>query len=170
MVIANPTSESIYTKKVTKNKKIRLEKNFNKRINMTPYIFLSLFICIMGIIQVLATDKISTIGYETKNIKVINNDLSAEIAEIEVEIATLIDIDSVHLRAKELGMLKKDANLFITSESSLIKTSFIPEKYKYYNDVLNKQQKEQKVKVAKNIFSDFISFINKTKDAILKLF
>ena len=28
----------------------------------------------MGIIQVLATDKISTIGYETKNIKVINND------------------------------------------------------------------------------------------------
>ena len=77
MVIANPTSESIYTKKVTKNKKIRLEKNFNKRINMTPYIFLSLFICIMGIIQVLATDKISTIGYETKNIKVFNNDLSA---------------------------------------------------------------------------------------------
>ena len=67
-------------------------------------------------------------------------------------------------------MIKKDTNLFITSESSLIKTSFIPEKYKYYNETLNEQQKEQKVDVAKNIFSDFISFINKTKDAILKLF
>lgn len=170
MVIANQTSEAIFTKKITKNKKIRLEKNLNKRINMTPYIFLSIFICIMGMIQVLATDKISTIGYETKTIKAINNDLNAEIAEIEVEIATLIDIDSIHLRAKELGMIKKDTNLFITSESSLIKTSFIPEKYKYYDEALNKQQQEQKVDVAKNIFSDFISFINKTKDAILKLF
>ncbi|MAX11127.1 MAG: hypothetical protein CL710_02095 [Chloroflexi bacterium] len=170
MVIANQTSEAIFTKKITKNKKIRLEKNLNKRINMTPYIFLSIFICIMGMIQVLATDKISTIGYETKTIKAINNDLNAEIAEIEVEIATLIDIDSIHLRAKELGMVKKDTNLFITSESSLIKTSFIPEKYKYYDEALNKQQQEQKVDVAKNIFSDFISFINKTKDAILKLF
>ncbi|MBI52038.1 MAG: hypothetical protein CL779_02315 [Chloroflexi bacterium] len=170
MVLATPTSESIYRKQITKNKKIRLQKNFNKRINMTPYIFLSIFICIMGIIQVLATDKISTIGYETKNIKLINNDLSAEIAELEVEIATLIDIDNINLKAIELGMNKQTSDLFIKSDVPLIKTSYIPEKYKYYNEAFERQKKEQKVELAKNIFSDFISFLNKTKDAILKLF
>mgnify|MGYP001224479976 FL=1 len=170
MVLATPTSESIYKKQISKNKKMRLQRNLDKRINMAPYIFLSIFICIMGIIQVLATDKISTIGYETKNIKSINNDLNAEISELEVEIATLIDIDNVHSRAIELGMTKQKSNLLIKTDIPLMKTSYIPEKYKYYNENLYTKQEEQRVEVAKNIFSDFISFINKTKDAILKLF
>jgi len=170
MVIATPTSESIYRKQITKNKKNRLQKNFDKRVNMTPYIFLSIFICIMGIIQVLTTDKISTIGYETKNIKAINSDLNAEIAELEVEIATLIDIDKINSKAIALGMTKQDSSLFIKSDVPLIKTSYIPSKYKYYNEEFVEQKKGQNVEVAKNIFSDLISFLNKTKDAILKLF
>ena len=170
MVIATPTSESIYRKQITKNKKNRLQKNFNKRVNMTPYIFLSIFICIMGIIQVLTTDKISTIGYETKNIKAINSDLNAEIAELEVEIATLIDIDNINSKAIALGMTKQASSLFIKSDIPLIKTSYIPAKYKYYNEESVEQKKEQNVEVAKNIFNDLISFLSKTKDAILKLF
>ncbi|MDG1989684.1 MAG: hypothetical protein P8J51_00190 [Dehalococcoidia bacterium] len=171
MVLANPTAEKIYAKQETRNKKQLQHKSLVKKRNLSPYIFLSIFICIIGITQVLATDKLSTIGYEGKNLDLVNNNLQAEIAEIEVEIAKLLYIERIVSSALENGMIKVKPIQSYQSYIPLEVVSYIPEKYKLPpqgNDAY--PQEVMDVNVTQNIFSDFIGFVKDAKNLILKFF
>ena len=171
MVLANPTAEKIYAQQKTKNRKRVQGKLLVKKRNLSPYIFLSTLICIIGITQVLATDKLSTIGYEGKSLNLINSDLQAEIAEIEVEIAKLLYIERVVSSALENGMIKAQPINSFQAYIPLEVVSYIPEKYKLSPEVDSLSQKDTtNVNVTKNIFSDFIGFVKDTKNLILNLF
>lgn len=171
MVLANPTAEKIYAQQKTKNRKRVQGKLLVKKRNLLPYIFLSTLICIIGITQVLATDKLSTIGYEGKSLNLINSDLQAEIAEIEVEIAKLLYIERVVSSALENGMIKAQPINSFQASIPLEVVSYIPEKYKLSPELDGLSQKDTtNVNVTKNIFSDFIGFVKDAKNLILNLF
>ena len=184
MVLANPTAEKNYAKQDAKNRKQLQPKLLFKKRNPSPYIFLSALICIIGITQVLATDKLSTIGYEGRSLNLINSDLQAEIGEIEffergvqylgeieVEIAKLLHIERIVSLALENGMIKAQPINSFQSYIPLEVVSYIPEKYKLplqANGLY--QQNTTNINVTKNIFSDFIGFIKDSKNLILNLF
>jgi hypothetical protein len=171
MVLANLTAEKIYAQQKTKNRKRVQDKLLVKKRNLSPYIFLSTLICIIGITQVLATDKLSTIGYEGKSLNLINSNLQAEIAEIEVEIAQLLYIERVVVSALENGMIKAQPINSFQAYIPLEVVSYIPEKYKLSPEVDDLSQKNTtNVNVTKNIFSDFIGFVKDAKNLILNLF
>jgi cell division protein FtsL len=173
MVLAIPKSEKIYSD----NKKIyKKTKNSNKKLlkqnNIMPYIFISVVICIIGIIQVYNTNTLTTIGYETTNLKKQTSNFKAEIAELESEIAQLVDIDRIRdIATNNLGMIEQKPIISLRSTIPLEITTFVPEKYK--STVINNGNELLKNNDAshliKQLFIDFVGLIGNAKNLIFTL-